>query len=105
MAYINCVALIFSLSSVSDRHRDRLTEACTDQECKWDKPKKTSMPIEIDDIDLRTDQSSDDSEKVYSLMKDSNPILLHTLDPPSDDSDIDNANEYNVPTLKDVIPQ
>ena len=47
----HCVALLFSLSSYSDRHRDRFTETCIDQEFQWDKPKKTSVPMEIDDID------------------------------------------------------
>lgn len=105
----HCVALLFSLSSFPDRHRDRFTEACTDQECQWDKSKKISVPMEIDDIDIRVDQSSDApivpipknnvpysinipmreiEKEVFPLMKGSNAVLLHTMDPPSDDSDI-----------------
>ena len=30
----------------------------SDLECKWDKPKKITEPMEIDKIDIRIDQSS-----------------------------------------------
>jgi hypothetical protein len=46
------------LANFNDRHKDRHTLVGTDLECKWDKPKKTTEPMEIDKIDIRIDRSS-----------------------------------------------
>ena len=43
-------ALLFSLWSFTDRHRDRHTEVGTDRTCVWDRPRKESTPLLIDDI-------------------------------------------------------
>ncbi|CAC5368800.1 unnamed protein product [Mytilus coruscus] len=45
--------------SFSERHKDRYTQACTDVECKWDKPKKKSNPMEADEIDIRRATSTE----------------------------------------------
>lgn len=49
----HCVALLFSVMGFCDRHKDRHTEACTDIECSWDRPKKTKEPAETDLINIR----------------------------------------------------
>jgi len=46
-------ALLFSLASFTDRHRDRHTLVGTDVTCMWDKPRKEGKPMECDDIDVR----------------------------------------------------
>ncbi|XP_070557660.1 uncharacterized protein [Ptychodera flava] len=53
----HCVGLLFSLHDFDGRHKDRGTEMATDVPCKWDKPRKVSTPMEIDDIDVRKDKS------------------------------------------------
>ncbi|XP_070545560.1 uncharacterized protein [Ptychodera flava] len=53
----HCVALLFSLHDFDGRHKDRSTEVATDVTCKWDKPRKVSTPMDIDDIDMRKDKS------------------------------------------------
>ncbi|XP_061195896.1 uncharacterized protein LOC133204152 [Saccostrea echinata] len=117
----HCVALLFSLVSFNDRHKDRYSEACTDTVCIWDKPKKTSEPMEIDTIDLQRNTTTEkkvmpttknyspcgqinsrEVEKdVYNLFKSSNSLLLQVLDPPSDDNSSD--DEMHVPTLKNSL--
>lgn len=116
----HCVALLFSLVSFSDRHKDRYSEACTDTVCMWDKPKKTSEPMEIDNIDLQKNTTTDKKDmptpknyspcgeinlrevekNVFTLFKSSNSLLLQVLDPPSDDS---SSDEMDVPTLKTAL--
>jgi hypothetical protein len=109
----HCVALLFALANFNDRHKDRHTLVGTDLECKWDKPKKTTEPMEIDKIDIRIDRSSrppmvaisknyrpmadlhnksqrEIEKKMYKLCKNTGAVLLQTLDPPSDESDIEN---------------
>jgi len=54
----HCAALLFALANFNDRHTDCHTLVGADLECKWDKPKKTTEPMEIDKIDIRIDQSS-----------------------------------------------
>ncbi|CAC5403785.1 unnamed protein product [Mytilus coruscus] len=54
----HCIALLFSIESFKERHRYRFTQACTDVECKWDKPKKKSEPMEVDEIEIRRDTST-----------------------------------------------
>lgn len=116
----HCVALLFSLVSFSDRHKDRYSEACTDTVCMWDKPKKTSEPMEIDNIDLQKNTTTDKKvmptpknyspcgeinlreveKNVFTLFKSSNSLLLQVLDPPSDDS---SSDEMDIPTLKTAL--
>lgn len=47
--------LPFCLLSTTFAHKDRGTEVGTDVECVWDKPRNQSTPMEVDDIDIRTD--------------------------------------------------
>ena len=117
----HCVALLFSLVSFNERHKDRHSEACTDTMCTWDKPKKTSEPMEIDNINLQRDTTKKKKitpttknyspcgqinsrvveKDVYSLFKSSNSLLLHVLDPPSDDNS--SEDEIDIPTLKNAM--
>ena len=106
----HCVALLFALANFNDRHRDRHTLVGTDVECQWDKPKKSTEPMEVDKISLCMDPSSTDTaalrtaryrpmgktdqnknrnveKQMFRLLKNTNAVLLHTLDPPSDESD------------------
>jgi hypothetical protein len=89
--------------------------------CTWDKPKKTSEPMEIDNINLQRDTTKEKKitpttknyspcgqinsrvveKDVYSLFKSSNSLLLHLLDPPSDDNS--SEDEIDVPTLKNAM--
>ncbi|CAG2217390.1 unnamed protein product [Mytilus edulis] len=55
----HCIALLFSIESFSERHRDRFIQACTYVVlCILDKPKKKSVPMEIDEIDIGRDTST-----------------------------------------------
>lgn len=66
-------ALLFALSSYTDRHRDRHTQVGTDTTCIWDKPRKESQPMEVDDIDIRIKHKDqplfEASTNFYSPMK------------------------------------
>lgn len=121
----HCVALLFAVRGFLDRHQDRNSEACTDRECVWDKPRKTSEPMEIIDIDVRKDQSTPVSNLVptprnydpvgmtetldargiekefYNLLKGTNSLLLQTLDPPSDESSDDDSS--SIPTMQQAV--
>ena len=87
----------------------------SDLECKWDKPKKITEPMEIDKIDIRIDQSS--RPPMVAISKNYRPmadlynvsqreiekmlyklcaVILQTLDPPSDESDIENDLPYTI---------
>ncbi|XP_070544591.1 uncharacterized protein [Ptychodera flava] len=59
----HCVALLFSINDFDTRHKDRSTQVGTDVPCKWDKPRKESKPMEIDDIDIRKNKSELDKPK------------------------------------------
>ncbi|XP_069109357.1 uncharacterized protein [Argopecten irradians] len=104
----HCVALLFSLSSFGTRHKDRSTEVCIDVECVWDKPRKTSEPMEIEHIDIRSDPSTsapyvptrnnytphlsctsqrEVEKELYEMCKGTDGLLLQTLDPPSDEGE------------------
>ena len=117
----HCVALIFSLSSFCERHRDRGTEVCTDVQCVWDKPRKKSNPNEIINIETRIDSSQQHKvptpsnynptvqvvggrlsleKDFYNLCKGTDALLLQTLY--SEDSASDD-NDNAIPTLKDVF--
>ena len=113
--------MLFSLGGFNKRHKDRFTEACTDVACVWDKPKKSTEPMEILDIDTRKDPSKEmkptpntetyipscnimdrDVEKeLYTLFNHTDSLLLQTLDPPSDASD--DKTEVYVQTLDEAI--
>jgi hypothetical protein len=45
-------ALLFALSSFTERHRDRHTEVDTGPKCQWDHARKEATPQELDDIDV-----------------------------------------------------
>ena len=72
----HCVALLIALANFNDRHKDRHTLVGTDLECEWDKPKKTTEPMEIDKIDIRIDQSS--KPPMVAISKNYRPVAdLH----------------------------
>ncbi|XP_033763165.1 uncharacterized protein LOC117344514 [Pecten maximus] len=120
----HCVALLFAMSAFCERHQDRSTEVGTDVACVWDKPKKTTTPLEIEDMDIRVNKvtpkpksasaenynptvrseclSKRQVEKeIFTLCKGSNSVLLQALDPPSDDDDsLD--DETFPPTLLEI---
>jgi len=101
-------------------------EACTDVECVWDKPKKTSQPMETDAIDIRIQTTPHDpalvptpsnytpsvdvhlghfqniEKDVYSLFKGTNALILQTLDSPSDS---DSEDELHLPTMREAVNQ
>lgn len=117
----HCVALLFGLSSFCSRHKDRSTEVGTDVECVWDKPRQSSKPMEISDIDTRSDPSlpppvtpvhvdykpsvqvlpthQNLEKKFKNLCKDSGALLLETLYTESDD---EVENFPMLPTMCDV---
>ncbi|XP_062577470.1 uncharacterized protein LOC134239315 [Saccostrea cucullata] len=118
----HCVAFIFSLSSFCERHRDRSTEACTDIQCVWDKPRKKSVPSEISNIDLRIDQSQQPSivptlcnydprvpaqeipsheKDFYNLCKGTDALVLQTLY--SEEFDSEDDSETVLPSMTDAF--
>ncbi|XP_076095702.1 uncharacterized protein LOC143066777 [Mytilus galloprovincialis] len=117
----HCIALLFSIESFSERHRDRFTQACTDVVCTWDKPKKKSEPMEIDEMEIRRDTSTklkrtpmtknykpastmehrSIEKDLYKLFSGTDSLVLQVLDPPSDASE-DEA-EAEIPTLSDAV--
>lgn len=46
------VALLLSMDSFCERHRDRDTAVGTDVTCTWDKPRKESKPVPFADLNL-----------------------------------------------------
>ncbi|KAJ8310010.1 LOW QUALITY PROTEIN: hypothetical protein KUTeg_011875 [Tegillarca granosa] len=52
----HCVALLFAVAEFCERHQDRHTLVGTIMECKWDKPRTRSEPVEVNDIDVRLEQ-------------------------------------------------
>ncbi|CAC5420151.1 unnamed protein product [Mytilus coruscus] len=102
-------------------HRDRFTQACTDVESIWDKPKKKSEPMEIDEIEIRRDTSTKQKrtpmtknykpastiehrgieKDLYTLFSGTDSLVLQVLDPPSDASE-DEA-EAEIPSLSDAV--
>lgn len=108
----HCVALLFSLSSFCERHRDRGTQVGTDLQCQWDKPRKKSNPKKITDIDMRVDVTNplptsataavydpivptvqnppvNLEKEIYKLCKGTGALLLQTLYDASYESDDD----------------
>ena len=109
------MALLFSVVSFLERHKDQHSQSCTDIECVWDKPRKSSQPMEVDDINIAHDQSAvraieptpthympvstDEADQrnleveVYNLFSTHKPssLLLLTLDPPSNESSFDDG--------------
>lgn len=116
----HCVALLFSLSSFCERHRDRGTQVGTDVQCQWDKPRKKSNPKKIKDIDMRIDQTSpmpaaatsvvydprvpvqeprgNLEKEFYELCKGTGALLLQTLYDKSYESD----DDFSLPTMTEV---
>ena len=47
--------LLFASANSNERRKDRYTHVGTDSECMWDNAKKTSEPMQIDNIDKRID--------------------------------------------------
>ena len=106
------VALLFALNSFHDRHKDRGTEVCTDRVCGWDKPRQTSNPVTIDNLQFRKKGNNCDRFKpistridrldvrsaLISAFKSYGSVYLHTIESPSDDED---TQEY--PSLIDTI--
>ncbi|KAK3086709.1 hypothetical protein FSP39_022335 [Pinctada imbricata] len=120
----HCVALLFSLVSFSDRYKDRFTEACTDIGCVWDKPKKATEPMEIDEIDIRRDTSETSIKKptpdcktyvpscsfsrenvekeLCELFKNTDSLVLQILDESSDESDKE-CDASCIPTMSEAL--
>ncbi|XP_069116847.1 uncharacterized protein [Argopecten irradians] len=120
----HCVALLFGLGSFCTRHTDRNTEVGTDVTCVWDKPRQISKPMEIADIDVRSDPSLpppvtpvhvdykpsvqvlpadlDIEKKFKSMCKGSGALLLETLYESDDD---ENGNFIMLPTMSDVAKE
>ena len=98
--------MLFSLLSFLERHKDQNSQSCTDVECIWDKPRKISLPMEVDEINITHDQSADRpmeptptnytpvpaaaathrniEVELYNLVSEHKPksLLMLTLDPP-----------------------
>ncbi|XP_062620989.1 uncharacterized protein LOC134282605 [Saccostrea cucullata] len=117
----HCVALLFSLQSFSERHKDRGEETCTDKPCKWDKPRITSHPVTVEEISFRRNSSHPDKKDnynpvsnqrhishreitkiLYKTCKHYGSVFMHTVDPPSDDSS-DEEDSLEIKELSDII--
>lgn len=113
-------ALLFSLASFTERHRDRHTQVGTDEPCQWDKPRKESTPMEADDIDVRVKQKDtpllEPSMKFYTSMqlaedkfKDTEKKLKALSQPGTlaymylSDSDDDMDCEMSIPSVHDCV--
>ena len=118
----HCVALLFAVSDFCCRHKDRSTEVGTNVECVWDKPRNESTPMEVDDIDIRTDMSvpkkitpihtvyksnvnnvthNDVKTKLKNICKGSKALILQTLYDTGDNSE-DDSDSLEIPTVLDV---
>lgn len=117
----HCVALLFAVNDFCTGHKDRGTEVGTDIECVWDKPRNESTPMEVNEIDIRTDtsvpkkiapthlnykstknipSSNEIKIKLKNICKGTNALLLQTLYDEGDQSDDENC--LNIPTILDV---
>lgn len=114
----HCVALLFALSSFCERHRDRGTESCTDKGCSWDKPRKVSHPVVVQNLSysLKPDHcdlkdkfipvsnentcSEDENNNInikslYKACKKFGSVFVHTIDPLSDTSDSEDGDDVD----------
>ena len=68
----------------------------SDLECKWDKPKTITEPMVAISknyrpmADLHNESQREIEKKMYKLCRNTGAVILQTLDPPSDESDIEN---------------
>ena len=115
----HCVGFLFALYQFAERHIDRSTEVATDIHCGWDKPRQTSNPAVSTDIEYgkitNRDKFNPFSKEIntkeimknlFKTCKEHGSVLIHTIEPPSDDSDIEvdaNANIPEYPTFCEVI--
>ncbi|XP_002730644.1 uncharacterized protein LOC100373949, partial [Saccoglossus kowalevskii] len=51
-------ALLFAVAEYVDRQTDRGTAVSTDETCVWTKPRKTSIPVKVEDLDYRRDKTT-----------------------------------------------
>ncbi|KAJ8310477.1 hypothetical protein KUTeg_012342, partial [Tegillarca granosa] len=118
----HCVALLFALQQWSTRHTDRHTVTGTDVTCVWDKPRKTSQPLKIDDLEsslkkprLQLEPSVIDyrasrkelllsnkiiEKRLRKICKNAGAMALHTLSDSSDESE--NETSGNPPTMLEL---
>ena len=114
------VAVLFALIDFVDRHKDRGTVVGTDITCKWDKPRRQTLPTRIDDIDFRRQtevqpkrgrfaklENLDDNlmeRDMVKLLKKhcSNAVALNILSggSDSDGSETDSDMEQELPDLQ-----
>ncbi|XP_062576556.1 uncharacterized protein LOC134238447 [Saccostrea cucullata] len=120
----HCTALLFSLCSFNERHKDRHTLVRTDVLCSWDKPRSASRPEKIQNVQVHNSNSAAENvqhgpchtvynpckglqnereieKKLFDMCKDSNSLLLETLDPPSDYED----TSEDIPGLHEVVKE
>lgn len=116
----HCVALLFSLCSFCERHSDRGIESCTDRACPWDKPRKTSHPVVVQNLSYslkpnqsdvkdkfvpvsnEQDQNNNthvDIKDLYKACRKFGSVFVHTLDPPPGLSEDEDDDELNIETL------
>ena len=124
------MALLLSVLDFVSRHKDRSTLVGTDITCKWDKPRKQSVPIKINDIDFRRqtgiaippapkvdqftpipEQSNAVNVKLETDMvkllksQNSNAVFLHLLSDSDDSSQTESEDETELPNMVDVHRQ
>lgn len=116
------MALLFALQQWSTRHTDRHTVTGTDVTCVWDKPRKTSQPLKIDDLEsslkkprLQLEPSVINyrasrkelllsnkiiEKRLRKICKNAGAMALHTLSDSSDESE--NETSGNPPTMLEL---
>lgn len=68
------MALLFALNSFSERHKDRNTEVGTDIPCTWNKPRKISVPLPVEELDFRKETATPKPKEAFRTVY--NPASL-----------------------------
>ena len=74
------VALLFAIEDFTNRRLDKGTSVGTDKPCEWTKPRRTSVPVKVEELDYRwnktTPKKPGPTPKDYTPMKDIGPNVI-----------------------------
>lgn len=96
---------MFAIQDFCERHQDRNTLVGTDESCKWDQPRKKSEPSKTSEFNYGKQKSEKElnytpvsknksqvsqrllEKSILQLCKGTDALMLHCIEPLSDDSD------------------
>ena len=77
------VALLFAVEDFTTRRLDTGTAVGTDKPCEWTKPRRTSVPVKIEELDYRrnktTPKKAGPTPEDYTPMKDIGQSVIFNI--------------------------